>query len=391
MTDLAADDLATRQRAAIDASGWGERFRLVQWRNPVFWVLLWCLLSGVVHLVRFYRPGLENYGGALAAGTLLFGVYTIPWIVFLHHRDRFAPEAPKLLATGFVWGALVATTFLALTVNDAVLTLYAKLFGQAWESDWGAGLTAPFTEETAKALGFLVIVGLAPRLVRTAYDAFVIGAFVGLGFEVAEDVLYVYQGAGRSFGTDQTLAVVQMVVIRGLSGIVSHALFSALVCTGLAWVIGRTTDGRHVARGLAAIATGVFLHFLWDDGAAVGTTLLGSVGSVPVYLFAIALGIGAVLEVAQLASTTERTWMHDLLAPEVAAGVLTDDEVRALAGSRHAERKHLKTIHGHHPRKVARHVLEAGHDLAAAIATSGGPDTDAARHARAEVVRVRAL
>jgi hypothetical protein len=65
--------------------------------------------------------------------------------------------------------------------------------------------------------------------------------------------------------------------------------------------------------------------------------------------------------------------------------------VRVLASSRHAERKHLETIHGHHQRKVARHVIEAGHDLAAAIATSGGPDTEPARHARAEVTRIRFL
>jgi RsiW-degrading membrane proteinase PrsW (M82 family) len=391
MSDLPVDDLAARQRAAIEASGWGERFRLVQWRNPVFWLLLWCLVNGVVHLARFYRPGLDAYGGALAAGTVLFAIYTLPWTAFLHHRDRFVPEAPKILATGFVWGALVATTFLALTVNSAVLTLYMKLFGQAWAADWSAGLTAPFTEETAKALGFFVIVGLAPKLVRTAHDAFVIGAFIGLGFQVAEDVLYVFQGAGRSFGTDQPFAVGQMVLVRGFSGIVSHALFTALVCTGIAWVTGRTADGRHVARGITVVGIAMFVHFLWDDGAAVGTSLFGSVGALPVLGFASVVGIGTVLKVAQLASGTERTWMHDLLAPEVAAGVLTDDEVRALAGSRHAERKHVKAIHGHHQRKVAHHVLEAAHDLAAAIATSGGPDTEPARHARAEVARLRSL
>lgn len=133
----------------------------------------------------------------------------------------------------------------------------------------------------------------------------------------------------------------------------------------------------------------MFVHFLWDDSTAVGTSLLGGLGAFPVLGFASVLGIATVLKVARLASGTERTWMHDLLAPEVAAGVLTEDEVRALAGSRHAERTHLETIHGHHERKVARHVLEAAHDLAAAIATSGGPDTERARHARAEVTRLR--
>lgn len=393
MTDTTTtdDDLTVRQRAAIEASGWGERFHLVQWRNPMFWLLAWCVLSGVVHMTRYYRPGVGDYGGALAAGTLLFAVYTVPWVVFLHHRDRFTPEAPKVLATGFVWGAVVATLFLALSVNTAVLRLYAKLFGQAWAADWSAGLTAPFTEETAKALGLLVIMGLAPRLVRTAYDAFVIGAFIGLGFEVSEDVLYVFQGAGRSFGTGQTGSVLQMVLLRGAAGIVSHALFSALVCTGLAWIIGRTTDGRHVARGLAAIVIGMVVHGLWDDAAAIGVTLFGDVGAVLVNPIAAVIGIVAVIRVARLASSTERTWMHDLLAPEVAAGVLTADEVRALAGSRHVERKHLRTVHGHHQRATARHVLEAGHDLAAAIAISGGPDTEPSDRARAEVIRVRAL
>ncbi|QXC62486.1 PrsW family intramembrane metalloprotease [Aquihabitans sp. G128] len=382
----------TAQEAAIEASGWGEPFRLVQLRNPLFWLYVWAVGSGVVHLVRVYEGSVANYGGALAAGTILFGIYTVPWVLFLHHRDRFTSEAPKLLAAGFLWGAVPATFFLAITVNDAVLTLYAKLFGQAWASDWGAGLTAPFTEETSKALGLVILLGLAPRLVRNAYDAFVIGAFIGLGFEVSEDVLYVYQGAGQHFGTNQPVAVLQMVVVRGASGVVSHALFSAIFCTGLYWVLGRGVEGRRLGHGLFAMAAAMAFHGVWDDAGALGNLIHDTFGIFVVIPLVIVASVATVIFVAREASSTEKTWMHDLLAPEVAAGILTEDEAEAMALNHHAQRKHLKkTVRGHHDRKVARHVLEAAHDLAEAIARDRGEPTPAVEHARAEVTRVRSL
>jgi hypothetical protein len=63
-------------------------------------------------------------------------------------------------------------------VGSVVATLFIALFGQAWAADWSASLTAPFTEETAKAPRPPRHLGLAPRLVRTAYDAFIIGMVV---------------------------------------------------------------------------------------------------------------------------------------------------------------------------------------------------------------------
>jgi protease PrsW len=47
----------------------------------------------------------------------------------------------------------------ALTANTAMLTIYPKLFGQAFAADWAPALTAPFTEETSKAAGFILMLG----------------------------------------------------------------------------------------------------------------------------------------------------------------------------------------------------------------------------------------
>jgi RsiW-degrading membrane proteinase PrsW (M82 family) len=387
-----APDLAARQRAAIDESGWGERFRFFQPRNAMFWLYLWATAVAIVHTVSYYRSDAGNFGGPLVGGGVVFAIYGGLWLVFLGTVDRYKPESPKLLATAFGWGFFAASGTLAITVNGAVLSLYAKVFGQAWASDWAAGLTAPFTEEIAKGLGFLVLFGLAPRLIRSAYDAFVVGAFIGLGFQIWENVLYVYQGAQADFGTNQVTTSLQVIGVRSVSGIASHAMFTAIFCTGLFWILGWGAERRRVGMGLALIATAMACHFVWDDMGAIGATITDNSAATGVLmpLFLI-VEVAIVLFVARIASDTERTWMHDLLAPEITNGTVTADEVDAIAASRRHQRKYIKTIHGHHDRKRAEHVLHGTHDLAEAIARSGGTDTPEVTFARNEIARLRAL
>ena len=43
---------------------------------------------------------------------------------------------------------------------------------------------------------------LAPKVVRSAFDGFIVGGFVGLGFQIFEDVSYVINGAQGGFGAD---------------------------------------------------------------------------------------------------------------------------------------------------------------------------------------------
>jgi protease PrsW len=52
------------------------------------------------------------------------------------------------------------------------------------------------------------MIGIAPRVVGTAFDGFIIGAMAGLGFQVFENVLYVFQAAQSSFGQTEPGLVV---------------------------------------------------------------------------------------------------------------------------------------------------------------------------------------
>ncbi|HWS34626.1 MAG TPA: PrsW family glutamic-type intramembrane protease [Actinoplanes sp.] len=100
--------------------------------------------------------------------------------------------------------------------------MYQKAFGQAFQMAWGAGLTAPLFEELGKGSGVLLLLFLAPRVVRTAYDGFILGAFVGLGFEILEDISCGYNSASEQFGSDQMAASLSTVGMRLVTGFSSH-------------------------------------------------------------------------------------------------------------------------------------------------------------------------
>lgn len=374
--------MITRERlAAIEASGWGARFRLVQWRNAGFWVFVAGMAVGAIELAHLYGPHLASYGVGIGSGVLLFGIYLVPWLFLLAHHNRHTALPPKLLLTAFLWGAVPATYLMGLPANTAILALWGKVLGPAWAHDFAAGFTAPFTEESSKASALILLLGLAPRLIRSPYDGLIVGAFAGLGLQVSEDVLYVFNATASAFGADQLGAAWSVFLTRATAGIVSHALFSALVCSGLMWLLGRGVPKRPL-RGALLILAALAAHSTWDnmsayaDGAAVGLlmVLLGAVELVVLwYAF-------------RLAAPPERAWTRAILAPEVERGVLNDAELDAATGNRRA---FLKTLAGPGQRKAGKHVVAAAHDLSKALARAGGADSPEVEHVRGEIARIR--
>ncbi len=373
----------TAQLRAIEESGWGASFRFLRPDNVAFWVYLLGVGGGALTMLRYFGPGATFYTPALAGGVVLFGLYLVPWLLLLRHHNRFTSQPAGLLAAAFVWGGVAATFWIALPANAALLAIWAKIGGTSFASDWGAGLTAPINEEWGKAIGLVLLIGLAPRLVRSAYDGFIIGAFIGLGFQVFEDILYVYNGATQLYGVDQLGSSLRVFVTRGAAGIVSHALFSAIFCAGLMWVLGRTPGERKVLRGVLTMLMAMVFHFAWDDM----TALSGGTAAAAVLPFAIAaVELVALFYVLRHAAGQERRWMRDLLGPEVEAGVVDPALLDAVSGLRKDRKKYRKHLHS---RAKARHRLEAAQDLAREIARANGTETPPVAHARQELQRLQ--
>jgi protease PrsW len=381
-------DLDRARDAAIDLSGWGRKFTFRQPRNLAYWGYSVLVIFGALAFLGWFGTEANAYAAAIDLAVISFAIYAALFWWFTRHIDRYAKLPFKLMVVAFLWGAFGATWALAINANDAINGLYAKAFGQVWALDWGAGLDAPFIEETAKGAGLLLLIALAPRLVRTAFDGFILGAFIGLGFQIVEDILYAVQAASSQFGPVAQLgASVLTILIRMVAGIASHTLYSAIFCAGLIYLLGRPAEPRRVGRGLLFIAIPILLHGIWDSLAVIG----GSSGLLTLLLL-IAEPIIALIIVVRVYALTvgrERDIIRVVMAPEAARNVVTGAEIDAMAGNFWARWKY-RTSTLPQERRRARYVLNAAHALAEELAAARGADTDAVRFARAEVARIRA-
>lgn len=386
MTTLA--DLDRARDVALDLSGWGKRFSFYQPRNCAFWGYLALVGIGVLVFAATLADEYDAYGRAIGLAVTSFALYATLFWWFAQHIDHYAKLPANLMVLAFLWGGFAATGVMAANANDAILALYSKTFGQVWALNWGAGLAAPFTEETAKGSGLLLLIALAPRQVRTAFDGFILGAFIGLGFQIFEDISYAMTSAGSQFGANQIGASIGTIILRMVSGVAAHILYSAIFCAGVIYLLGRPAEPRRVWRGLLLVAIPMLLHGTWDslDAVAGGNALM----LIGLLIAVIVIALFIVARVYRLTVQRERAFVRDVMAPEQARNVITAAELDAIAGNRKARKAYRKASHQRRERKRARYVLNAAYSLAAELAAERGADTDRVRFARAEVGRIRA-
>lgn len=383
------DELLDARERAIEESGWGLDFTFVQPHNLAFWVYSILVVAGTLLSIKYYvTPGVKAYDRSFAFGAIAFALYTVPFWLFIRHEDRFTSVPPKLAAAAFVYGATASISAFAALANDSIRNLWAKSIDQAFAFDWSAALTAPLSEEIAKASGLVLLLVLAPRLIRSPFDGLILGAFLGLGFQVVEDVAYSINGATASFGADQIHQSVLIAGFRMLTGLASHWVYSAIFCAGIIYFIGRQPNfppRRLHGAGLMLLA--LLFHALWDGAGAIAA---GDAAASAIIELSVVIGLlTTFVFVYKSTVKTERNWMRELMSPEVESGVITESELEALAGTRKERKAFVKGAKEYRSRKAARHVIIAAGDLAHAVARDRGADTPLVLHSRDEVLRLR--
>lgn len=383
-----ADALNTR-REALELSGWGVPFRFMQPRNPCFWVYLAATAWGLFQFCQQMSHVNLEFASVVTV-IILLGIYgaLLGWL--FSKVNRYNRQPSKLLMAAWIWGGLAATFGLAIIANDAISEIYAKLFGSAFVIDWWAALSAPFVEETSKAAGFLLLLGLAPRRIRSLCDALLIGAFLGLGFEILEDLIYIVNSAVGSSGADQIRAVFNMYFVRSSTGFFSHALYTALFSAGLVFLLGTPVVRRNVGGGIFLMVAAVAAHGVWDGAGAIGDGGVGTIVVMAVIVLASAL---VFIYIYRLGSAQEREWMRDVLRPEVDSGVMTEGEMEAIAGTFKEKRAFLKAsrkVGKRRGKRTARKIVRTGRGLARELANSAGEDSPKVDGIRAEIGHLRA-
>ena len=379
-------ELLERRRAAIATSGWGARFDFFQPHNACLWVYLGLVVSGLWFVVNTVKGTGGAFDEAYATALVSSALFAAAFLAFLRHADRWERTPPALALAAFLGGGFGATFAIAIVGNGALMSIYSKVFGEAWATDWEAGLTAPFVEETSKGAIFVLLLGLAPVVIRTASDGLMVGAYVGLGFQIVEDILYAQNSAFAEFGAHQSDAVLHTFLLRAVTGIPSHALYTALFGAGVIYALGTPAQPRRLARGIALMLSAMLIHGVWDSAAAIG----GPVFVGLIILATTLLSLLALLVAIRWAGGRERMFMREIMAPEVDAGTISEAELDALAGDRKARRAAVKTRAKGVSRRREKHVLRAARDLAADLAVAGGEDTPPVEYSRSEIARLRA-
>ena len=190
------------------------------------------------------------------------------------------------------------------------------------------------------------------------------------------------RGLARPTRSATSGAAWQTIIARTLASIPSHWMYTGIFGAGLIWFIGRPEVPARKGLGAGLMLTAMLMHGLWDASAAIaGDKVISIVPGIVAFVL-----ISVFVWVYDNSESIEREWMRELMAPEVDLGVVTADELDALAGSRST----LKTyIRSQPSRRTAKRVLEAETDLAHQIARDGGAETAAVQQARAAVAQAR--
>jgi protease PrsW len=210
-------------------------------------------------------PGLFSvFLRALALSSLLALVpLSILW--FLDRRER---ESPWLFAAAFLWGGLIATA-LSLPFNTAFLSLVDRwlahhpllevILGPNASLMIGAPISAPIVEETAKALGVVLLFWLLRPEFDNMRDGLIYGALVGLGFTWFEAALYVAKMYAKfgvpAFG-------LQLGVRYALFGLGGHTMFTAIFGAFLGLALQTRRKWLRILAPIAGLLLAMAAHML---------------------------------------------------------------------------------------------------------------------------------
>ncbi len=340
---------------------------------PAFWVVLMLIAGGAVRLGLFVRESFAAYPTATLTALVLFGLYAVPFCVFVAALDYLEREPPLLLATAFAWGGLVATS-ISIRGNAAVHNLVAKLASPGLAADWGSALAGPTVEEIAKTLGIIAIVLVARAQVNSVLDGVVYGSLVGLGFQVVEDVVYAVNAVAVAGRGDQVAPVVATFLLRGfLAGLWSHTLFGALAGAGIGYLAVRTDRPLVIRLCVAVLAVlgAMGIHFLWNS------PLLSLGGGAGIFGDLFVKGIPPLLMILLLVRGVRHREADYYMAQLAALGdrrIATEDELRVLAHGhlRAGARRHAHGRCGVKGRRAVRRLQRAQAQLAVELSRATG-------------------
>ena len=227
----------------------------------IFALMIAALLGLIVLLLIGSETGLVELVIGMICASLPVPIY----IMLLLWVDRYEAEPLWMLATSFLWGALVAV-FIAIILN----TINGEIVKAATNSaqigeNFGAVVSAPIVEESAKAFILLVLFLWKKDEFDGIVDGIVYAGMVGLGFAMTENILYYGRAVQGGAG-----ALTFIFILRGMIAPFSHPLFTSMTGIGLGCSRQSNNGFIKVVAPVMGFMLAIFLHATWNGTATYG-------------------------------------------------------------------------------------------------------------------------
>jgi RsiW-degrading membrane proteinase PrsW (M82 family) len=253
--------------------------------SAVFWLFVVALILSVFSLLADDGAAInETLDAQLALGPLwLAFIVFLVWLILKFDPFRSARQYPQGLVAATALGATTAIA-MAMSGNDALGQVWARVLPPDTQARWSAALTAPFIEEASKAICAALILVLCAAVFNRISHALLVGMFVGFGFDVMEDLSYASTEAINSLDSDIDGAGSNL-AIRILTAVPAHWAYTSLAAVGVLLLLPSFHDRANWSwpkrLGVAAVLFGSasFMHFVWDspapDDGGAGLGMLG--------------------------------------------------------------------------------------------------------------------
>lgn len=279
-------------------------------------------LGLLVLLLIGFETGPVAFLIGLVAATIPVPIY----VVLVLWIDRYEAEPLWMLATAFFWGALVAV-FISLLFNTG-LSLFVAIATDSAEAGetFGAVISAPIVEETAKALILFIFFFWKQDEFDGVIDGIMYAAMVGLGFATTENIQYYGRAALGEGGAGLTMVF----IIRGMFAPFSHPLFTSMTGLGLGLARQSRNTFVKIVTPLLGLLAAIFMHSIWNGSAA----LFGGPIFLLTYILIMVPAFLIMLVIIFLGLRREGFVIREYLLPDFQSGILTQQEYDQLCSVR---------------------------------------------------------
>lgn len=234
----------------------------------LFLILLFLSFNNEIHLLVFQLNNFQQLKLLFMGITFIF-CYVLPITLFLKNSSKTTSviNILKFILSGFFMAGSFSY-FLIYQIDNFI-----------WKSS-SIVLLGPFMEEILKTLVFLFSLYVFNMTNKNnLLDLFILASFLGLGFQIYEDYMYVLTNLDTN-----SFIFFKLMIERLANSIASHWIYTGIISLGIILFLKKKISNKS---SIFLIVSPIILHILWNsywNNSIFISSILSAI-TVSIYLF----------------------------------------------------------------------------------------------------------